>query len=69
MRYYVITQRPANGGEDCPPFVYANKTEIIICCGKYNIVTPSLCMSGKTSLVRHNAHLSIVTLAEYLKSD
>ena len=42
MRHYVITQRPANGGEDCPHFVYANKTEIIDCCGEYNhTVTPS----------------------------
>ncbi|CAI8038078.1 Thrombospondin-2 [Geodia barretti] len=31
-RYYVITQEPKFGGEDCPPFVYANITEDIDCC-------------------------------------
>ena len=29
--YYVITQRPANGGEDCPPFVYRNDS-VKDCC-------------------------------------
>ena len=37
-RYYVITQEPKFGGEDCPPFVYANITEDIDCCRKYQLV-------------------------------
>ena len=57
-RYYIITQEPAHGGQNCPPTVRDNRTEIEQCCSKY--LSSGLIISDNILLLVHKSILQIM---------
>ena len=59
-RYYVITQEPMFGGEDCPPRVYDNISEPIECCRESFIKHSGFCMNewGNAMAVQRWANIT-----------